>query len=66
MPTDTNALTPAAINALPPELHTIIVDAYSNALSPVYLYLVPLMLVAALLLCFVKEIPLETTVVRPE
>ncbi|MFB2556185.1 MDR family MFS transporter [Herbiconiux liangxiaofengii] len=66
LPTDTNALTPAAINALPPEVHTIIVEAYSNALSPVYLYLVPLMLVAALLLCFVKEIPLETTVVRPE
>jgi predicted MFS family arabinose efflux permease len=66
VPTDTNALTPAAINALPPEVHTMIVEAYSNALSPVYLYLVPLMLVAAVLLCFVKEIPLETTVVQQE
>ncbi|QJU53181.1 MDR family MFS transporter [Herbiconiux sp. KACC 21604] len=66
LPTDTNALTPAAINALPPELHSFIVDAYSTALSPVYLYLVPLMLVATLLLCFVKEIPLATTVVQPE
>ncbi|MDO9397686.1 MAG: MFS transporter, partial [Herbiconiux sp.] len=66
LPTDTNALTPAAINALPPEIHQIIVDAYSTALSPVYLYLVPLMLAATLLLCFVKEIPLATTVVRPE
>jgi len=66
LPTDTNALTPAAINALPPEIHQIIVDAYSTALSPVYLYLVPLMLVAALLLCFVKEIPLATTVVQSE
>lgn len=66
IPTDTNALTPAAINALPPEVHTMIVEAYSNALSPVYLYLVPLMLVAAVLLCFVKEIPLETTVVQQE
>jgi len=66
LPTDTNALTPAAINALPPEIHQIIVDAYSSALSPVYLYLVPLMLVAAVLLCFVKEIPLATTVVQSE
>ncbi|MFB2582971.1 MDR family MFS transporter [Herbiconiux sp. P15] len=66
LPTDTNALTPAAINALPPEVHSLIVEAYSNALSPVYLYLVPLMLVAAVLLCFVKEIPLETTVVQQE
>ncbi|MFB2597403.1 MDR family MFS transporter [Herbiconiux sp. P17] len=66
VPTDTNALTPAAINALPPEMHAMIVDAYSNALSPVYLYLVPLMLAAALLLCFVKEIPLATTVVQSE
>jgi EmrB/QacA subfamily drug resistance transporter len=66
VPTDTNALTPAAINALPPEVHAVIVEAYSNALSPVYLYLVPLMLIAAVLLCFVKEIPLETTVVQGE
>ncbi|MCS5718776.1 MFS transporter [Herbiconiux sp. CPCC 205763] len=66
VPTDTNALTPAAINALPPEMHQMIVDAYSNALSPVYLYLVPLMLAAALLLCFVKEIPLATTTVQSE
>jgi EmrB/QacA subfamily drug resistance transporter len=66
IPTDTNALTPAAINALPEPLHSFIVDAYSNALSPVYLVLVPLMLVATLLLCFVKEIPLATTVVLPE
>ncbi|SDZ31835.1 MDR family MFS transporter [Herbiconiux ginsengi] len=66
VPSDTNSLTPAAINALPPELHAMIVDAYSNALSPVYLYLVPLMLAAALLLCFVKEIPLATTVVQSE
>ncbi|MCS5733691.1 MDR family MFS transporter [Herbiconiux daphne] len=66
VPLDTNALTPAAINALPAELHQMIVDAYANALSPVYLFLVPLMLVAALLLCFVKEIPLATTTVQPE
>ncbi|WP_291056919.1 MDR family MFS transporter [Herbiconiux sp.] len=66
LPTDTNALTPAAINALPPEIHQFIVEAYANALSPVYLLLVPLMLAAALILCFVKEIPLATTTVQSE
>ena len=59
-------LTPAAINALPPEQHDAIAHAYAEALGPVYLFLVPLVLVALVLLFFVKEIPLATTVPVPE
>ncbi|MEJ1229406.1 MAG: hypothetical protein WDM88_00365 [Galbitalea sp.] len=42
----------------------IIVGAYNDALTPVFLYLVPLMLVATVLLFFVKEKPLATTIDR--
>ena len=61
-PEGSNSLTPAAINALPPEVHAAITDAYANALAPVYLYLVPVMVAAFVLLFFVKEVPLATTV----
>ena len=61
-PEGSNSLTPAAINALPTEVHTAITDAYANALAPVYLYLVPVMLAAFVLLFFIKEVPLATTV----
>jgi EmrB/QacA subfamily drug resistance transporter len=58
----TNTLTPAVINALPGAEHLAVVDAYSDALAPVFLFLIPLMALSAILLCFVKEIPLATTV----
>jgi EmrB/QacA subfamily drug resistance transporter len=57
-----NSLTPAAINALPTELHDLISTAYANALTPIYLFLVPLMVIAVVMLFFIKEIPLASTV----
>jgi len=57
-----NSLTPAAINALPPELHDLISTAYANALTPIYLFLVPLMVIAVVMLVFIKEVPLASTV----
>jgi EmrB/QacA subfamily drug resistance transporter len=57
-----SSLTPVDINALPASEHAVVVEAYAQALAPVYLVLVPLMLAAAIALCFVKEIPLATTV----
>jgi EmrB/QacA subfamily drug resistance transporter len=61
-PEGTNSLTPAAINALPTEIHDAIAAAYADALAPVYLYLVPLMVVTVVLMFFIKEVPLATTV----
>ncbi|MHA7179412.1 MDR family MFS transporter [Arthrobacter sp. MDB2-24] len=54
-------LTPAAINALPLTQRDTVVQAYAESLGPVYLFLVPLILIAFILLFFVKEIPLATT-----
>jgi len=57
-----NSLTPAAINALPAQLHDQISAAYADALTPIYLFLVPLMVVAVAMLFFIKEVPLASTV----
>jgi predicted MFS family arabinose efflux permease len=57
-------LTPAAVLAMPEAARQVIVNAYSDALTPVFLYMVPLMLIATVLLLFVKEKALATTIER--
>jgi EmrB/QacA subfamily drug resistance transporter len=59
---EANSLTPAAINALPTELHDLISEAYANALAPIYLFLVPLMVITVVMLFFIREVPLASTV----
>jgi len=63
---DTNSLTPAAVRDLPDAVREIIVGAYNDALAPVFLYMVPLVLISAVLLAFIKEVPLATTIDRGE
>ncbi len=62
--TGTNSLTPAIVNALPEAARSVIVAAYNDALTPIFLLLVPLVLVAAVLLMFVVEKPLATKIDR--
>ena len=62
----TNSLTPAAVAALPEAARTVIVNAYNDALTPIFLLMVPLMLVAAVLLAFVVEKPLATRIEKVE
>jgi EmrB/QacA subfamily drug resistance transporter len=59
-----NAFTPDVVRALPVAVRNIVVGAYSDALTPVFLYMVPLVLIAVVLLCFVQEKPLATTIER--
>ncbi|MDQ1588874.1 MAG: hypothetical protein QOJ77_2039 [Microbacteriaceae bacterium] len=59
-----NSFTPEKVQALPEAIKNVIVGAYNDALTPVFLYMVPLMLVATVLLFFVKEKPLATTIER--
>jgi hypothetical protein len=61
-----NSLTPAVVNGLPQAARDIIVGAYNESLAPIFLYLVPLVLIAAVLLLFVQEKPLATTIDRSE
>jgi EmrB/QacA subfamily drug resistance transporter len=59
-----NSFTPAVVRALPHAARNVVVGAYSDALTPVFLYMVPVILIATVLLCFVNEKPLATTVER--
>ncbi|WP_440708902.1 MDR family MFS transporter [Herbiconiux sp. YIM B11900] len=64
--TGTNSLTPAIVNALPDAARTVIVNAYNDALTPIFLLMVPLVLVAAVLLMFVQEKPLATRIEKTD
>jgi len=53
--------TPAAILALPPNVHAAYIDAFAAALQPVFLVAAGIGAVAFLLTWFIKEAPLRTT-----
>jgi EmrB/QacA subfamily drug resistance transporter len=59
-----HSLTPEAVKHLPEAVRTIIDQAYNDALTPLFLWMVPLALAAFVLLCFIKEVPLATTIDR--
>ncbi len=59
-----NSLTPERVNALPEAVHDTVIHAYNDALMPLFLWIMPLMIGAAILLVFVKEKPLSTTIER--
>jgi hypothetical protein len=52
------------VRDLPAAVRDVIVGSYNDALTPVFLYMAPLVIVAAILLCFVTEKPLATTIER--
>lgn len=62
----TNSLTPELVHKLPSAVRDIIVGAYNDALTPIFLYILPLILVATVLVCFVREDPLKKTIDRGE
>ncbi|HEX6969913.1 MAG TPA: MDR family MFS transporter [Micromonosporaceae bacterium] len=59
-----DSFTPAAVNALPDPLKEPIIASYNDALMPIFVVLAPLVVVAALLLAFIVEKPLATTLER--
>lgn len=61
---NSNAFTPDLVKGLPPQLRDVIIGSYNDALTPVFLYMVPLVAIAVILLVFIKEDPLRTTVER--
>jgi EmrB/QacA subfamily drug resistance transporter len=60
------SLTPAVVNSLPGPVRDVIVSSYNEALLPILLYIVPLVLVGLVLVFFVKEKNLATTVANEE
>lgn len=49
------SLTPALVTTLPDPQHELVVNAYAQALTPLYLYLVPVFLAAAVLALFLRS-----------
>ena len=64
-PVDVLGLTPAAVRLLPPDLHAAVVSSYNDALTPVFLLLLPLVLLSVVGLCLIRPLPLATTVGEP-
>jgi EmrB/QacA subfamily drug resistance transporter len=60
----TNSLTPEAVKELPAQIRSIIIGAYNDALTPIFLYILPLILLATVLVCFLREVPLKKTIDR--
>jgi len=61
---ESNAFTPAVVRQLPSAVRDVVIGAYNDSLTPVFLLMVPLVLAAVVLLCFVTEKPLATTIDR--
>jgi MFS family permease len=55
---DVASLTPQVLRSLPDALRLPIAGAYNDALVPVFLLLIPMMLIGLVLLLFVQEVPL--------
>ncbi len=56
------SLTPERIMEMPEPLRQIVVAGYNEALIPIFLFMAPAGILAAILLSFIKEIPLRTTI----
>ena len=61
---DVASLTPHSVRGLPDAAREIVVHGYNDALTPLLLGMAPLAVVAFILLCFIKEVPLKTTIER--
>jgi len=61
-----DSLTPDAVQQMPAPVQDIIVGSYADALTPVFLLMVPVAIIALVLLALVREVPLKTTIDTPE
>ncbi len=63
---DASSLTPAGLQGLAEPVRQLVVAAYHDALIPLFLGLAPLAGLSLILLCFIQEKPLATSVVRDD
>lgn len=61
-PGGSKSFTPALVASLPEPIRAIIVGSYNEALVPIFAFMVPLGVIAAILLLFVQENPLATEI----
>lgn len=56
-----DSLTPELVDQLPAAIHDPVIESYTDALVPIYLWIAPLAFLAAILVVFIKETPLATS-----
>lgn len=61
---DIDSITPQMIHQLPEQVKTLVLSSYSDALTPIFLWIIPLLVLAFACLLFVKETPLAKTIER--
>ena len=59
-----NSLTPELVSRLPDSVRVVVVEAYNEALMPLFLWMMPLALVATVMLLFIREAELSKTLDR--
>ncbi len=57
-----SSFTPASVNALPDAIRLPIIESYNEALMPIFVFIVPLALIATVAVAFLTEKPLATSV----
>ncbi|KAB1643474.1 MDR family MFS transporter [Gulosibacter chungangensis] len=61
-----SSLTPDLVNSLPDEVRSVVVHGYNEALMPIFLFMVPLVIASLLMVAFIKVVPLATKIEREE
>lgn len=56
----TSSIDPQILSTLPESIREGVITAYADALAPVFWYIIPFMVGALVLACFLKQIPLDT------
>ncbi|RKQ36872.1 MDR family MFS transporter [Kocuria tytonis] len=59
---DANSFTPQSVHALPQLFRDPVIQSYNDALLPIFLFMIPLAVLALVMLLFVEEKPLATRV----
>lgn len=62
---DPTSLTPGMVHNLPDTVRSVVVSSYNEALTPVFFFIVPLMILAGVALFFLEEKPLALTNAAP-
>ncbi len=57
-----NAITPSSLHHMSEPVREVIINGYSDALVPIFVYFIPMLVVGIILTCLIKEHPLATTV----
>ncbi|HBW1604302.1 TPA: MFS transporter [Klebsiella pneumoniae] len=59
MDINVNALMPELLNGFPPLVRNIVASTYNDALTPIFLYLVPFTILGVFIVFFIEEMPLN-------